>query len=66
MYISLFTAVMIAGFIMLLLPISIIKKVCQYKWFCISQKLVGATLILVSVVSIYALASGVLVLPLFK
>lgn len=66
MYISLFIVVMIAGFVMLLLPTSIIQKVCQYKWFCISQKLVGAILILVSVVSIYSIASGVLVLPLFK
>lgn len=66
MYISLFIVVMIVGFIMLLLPTSIIQKASQHMWFCVFQRLVGAILILVSAVSIYALASGFIVLPLFK
>lgn len=66
MYISLFIIVMIVGFLMLLLPTSIIHKVSQYKWFCILQKIAGATIIIVSAVSIYALISEAIVLPLFK
>lgn len=66
MYISLFIVVIIVGLFMLLLPTSIIQKASQHKSFSIFQRLVGAILILVSAVSIYALASGSIVLPLFK
>lgn len=65
MYFSLFF-VMIVGLAMLLLPTSIIQKIIQYKWFWVFQRVAGAILIFVSVMPLYAIISGAIVLPLFK
>lgn len=66
MYAILLVMVLIAGLILLFIPVSAIKKWYGSKLFSILLRLIGIILIVVSVVSLYALLSGAIVLPLFK
>lgn len=66
MYITLFAIVLIIGLLMLLLPGNLFRKLSKIKSFIIFLRLSGIVLIAVSAVSIYAVLSGAVELPLFK
>ena len=66
MYAILLVMILIAGLVLLFIPAGAIKKWHESKVFSILFRLIGIILIVVSVVSLYALLSGAIVLPLFK
>ena len=66
MYVILLVMILIAGLVLLFIPVSAIKKWHESKIFSILFRLIGIILIVVSVVSPYALFSGAIILPLFK
>lgn len=66
MYIILFSVVLIIGLLLLFLPFGIIENCTKYKWFSIIIRLIGIVLCIASAVSIYAVLSGEIVLPLIK
>ena len=66
MYAILLVMILIAGLVLLFIPVDVIKKWHESKVFFILLRLIGIILIVVSVVSLYALLSGAIVLPLFK
>lgn len=66
MYIVLFSVVLIVGLLLLSLPFGVIKNCTKYKWFSIIIRLIGIVLCIASAVSIYAVLTGKIVLPLIK
>lgn len=66
MYVILLVMILIAGLVLLFIPVSAIKKWHELKVFSAFLRVIGIILIVVSVVSLYALFSGAIVLPLFK
>lgn len=66
MYITLFLIILIFGLLFLFVPYNIIRKWTERKVILIILRAIGAVLIIISVTSIYALLSGIIVLPLIK
>lgn len=58
--------IMLIGVLLLLLPANLVKRVCDQKVFLILVRIIGVIVIGLSVIFIYAVASGAIVLPLFK
>ena len=66
MYAILLVMILIAGLVLLFIPVNAIKKWHESKVFFILLRLIGIILVVVSVASLYALLSGAIVLPLFN
>ena len=66
MYVTLFSIILVIGLLLLLLPINIYKKWFDNRVFPIVIRVIGITLCIISVFSIYAVLSGEIVLPLIK
>ena len=66
MYAILLVMILIAGLVLLFIPVNVIKQWHESKAFFILLRLIGIILVVVSVTSLYALLSGAIVLPLFN
>ena len=66
MYVILFIFVMVVGLLLLFLPFNIYKKWIENRVLIAIIRVIGIILCIVSVVSIYAVLSGKIVLPLIK
>lgn len=66
MYITLFIIVFIAGILLLFLPCNAYKKWFESRMFSVVIRVIGIILCIISSISIYAVLSGEIVLPLIK
>ena len=66
MYVTLLFIVLVVGLLLLLLPFNIYKKWIGSRIFSVVIRVIGIILCSVSAISIYAVLSGVIVLPLIK
>lgn len=66
MYVTLFSVVLVIGLLLLFIPASAYKKWFEKKVSLIIVRLIGIILCIVSAISIYAVLSGKIILPLIK
>lgn len=66
MYITLILLILAVGLLLLILPHRTIKRLSQLNGFSICLRLFGLILVLIGTLSIYAVLSGAIVLPLIK
>lgn len=66
MYVTLLFIVFVVGLLLLFLPFTIYKKWVENRAFSVVIHIIGIILCIVSAISIYAVLSGEIVLPLIK
>lgn len=66
MYVTLFFIILVVGLLLLFLPFNIYRKWIKSKIFSVIIRVIGIILCIVSAISIYAVLSGKIVLPLIK
>lgn len=66
MYITLIFLVLAVGLLLLFIPYRVIKRWSESKVFSVCLRLFGLILILIGIITIYAMLSGTIVLPLIK
>lgn len=66
MYVTLLFIVFVVGLLLLFLPFTIYKKWVENRAFSVVIRIIGIILCIVSAISIYAVLSGEIVLPLIK
>lgn len=66
MYVTLFFIIFVVGLLLLILPFNIYRKWIESKIFSVVIRVIGIILCIVSSISIYAVLSGKIVLPLIK
>lgn len=66
MYVTVLLVVFIVGLLLLFLPFNIYKKWVESRIFSVVIRVIGIILCIVSAISIYAVLSGEIVLPLIK
>lgn len=66
MYVTLFFIILVVGLLLLFLPFNIYRKWIESKIFSVIIRVIGIILCIVSAISIYAVLSGKIVLPLIK
>lgn len=66
MYVTLFFIILVVGLLLLFLPFNIYRKWIDRKVFSVLIRVIGIILCIVSAISIYAVLSGKIVLPLIK
>lgn len=66
MYVTVLLIVFVVGLLLLFLPFNIYKKWVESRIFSVVVRVIGIILCIVSAISIYAVLSGKIVLPLIK
>lgn len=66
MYVTVLFIVFVVGLLFLFLPFNIYKKWGESRIFSVVIRVIGIILCIVSIISIYAVLSGEIVLPLIK
>ena len=66
MYVTLFFIVLVVGLLLLLLPFKIYEKWVENRAFSVVIRVIGIILCIISIISIYAVLSGEIILPLIK
>lgn len=66
MYIILFVIAFAVGLLLLFLPFDFYKKWIESRLFLVIIRVIGIILCIISAISIYAVLSGKIVLPLIK
>ena len=66
MYITLILIILAVGLLLLILPHKTIKRLSELNGFSTCLRLFGMILVLIGTLSIYAVLSGTIVLPLIK
>lgn len=66
MYVTLFFIILVVGLLLIFLPFNIYRKWVESEVFTIVIRVIGIILCIVSAISIYAVLSGKIVLPLIK
>lgn len=66
MYVTVLLIVFVVGLLLLFLPFNIYKKWVESRIFSVVIRVIGIILCIVSAISIYAVLSGEIVLPLIK
>lgn len=66
MYVTVLLIVFVVGLLLLFLPFNIYKKWVESRIFFVVVRVIGIILCIVSAISIYAVLSGEIVLPLIK
>lgn len=66
MYITLFVIAFAVGLLLLFLPFNFYKKWIERRLFSVIIRVIGIILCVISAISIYAVLSGKIVLPLIK
>lgn len=66
MYITLILLILAVGLLLLILPHRTIKNMSELNGFSLCLSLFGLILVLIGILTIYAVLSGAIVLPLIK